>query len=204
LTAGQGVQVTTTTGSSNLPSGFAGGTPYYVMTTNLTTSTFKLSASGGVGTLQGSVVTSSSTGTGTLSYAVESIETLNLSSLDAISNAALSQLSGINANGALGFFTGGNLQATLETPEHGGDGRRIFVRGARVVSDAPTINVQVSGRESPQATQTYTTASSIDTRGFAPQRLSTRYSRTRVIIPSGTSWTFAAGVEPDVSPEGLR
>lgn len=196
---GRGVQITS---SGTLPSGYTAGTPYYV--NGGTFNTFTLSASGGVGALAGPTITSSSTGSGTLYYAVESIETLNLSSLDAISNAALSQLSGISASGALGFFTGGNLQATLETPEHGGDGRRIFVRGARVVSDAPTINVQVSGRESPQAAQTYTAASSIDARGFAPQRLSTRYSRTRVVIPSGTSWTFAAGVEPDVAPEGLR
>ena len=44
LVAGQGVQVTSSAGSTGLPSRFVAATPYYVMTTSLTTSTFKLSA----------------------------------------------------------------------------------------------------------------------------------------------------------------
>jgi hypothetical protein len=39
--------------------------------------------------------------------------------------------------------------------------------------------------------------------GRCDMRRSTRYSRFKVRIPAATSWTFAAGVEPDVRTEGL-
>jgi hypothetical protein len=107
-------------------------------------------------------------------------------------------------NNKLGFFTGPNLQATLETPEHGGDGTRVFVRGARIITDAPSPLLSVSYRESPQAPYQYTAATVADARGFAPQRKSTRYSRSQVTITAGSTWTFAAGVEPDLAPEGVR
>ena len=40
--------------------------------------------------------------------------------------------------------------------------------------------------------------------GRFPLNLSTRYARGRVRIPAGTNWTYAVGVEPDFSLEGLR
>jgi hypothetical protein len=205
LTAGQGVILTSTV-SSGLPTGFTASVPYYISATSLTTSSFKLSASGGIGALAGAVVTSTSTGSGTLSYAVESIEALSLGSLDNISVSSLVRLSGIDTNNKFGFFSGSNLQATLETPEQGGDGTRFFVRGFRIVSDATTGSLlgSCSFREGPQATFTYTAEASSDARGYVPLRQSTRYARGKVRIPQGTTWTYAAGVEPDVATEGLR
>ena len=32
----------------------------------------------------------------------------------------------------------------------------------------------------------------------------TRYARARLRIPAGTPWSFAMGVEPDVTPTGFR
>jgi len=123
LTAGQGIILTTT---GTLPTGLALLTPYYVMSTGLTTNAFQVSASAGVGPLQGAAVNTSSAGSGTHSYVVSNIDTLTLPSLDSISSASLITLAGVTNMNALGFFTGANLQATLETPEHGDKGVRIF------------------------------------------------------------------------------
>jgi hypothetical protein len=125
-------------------------------------------------------------------------------SLDDVSTASLAQLSGVNSAHRLGFFTGANLQAILETPEQGGDGRRIFVRGFRPVTDAGAVYGSVSRRETAQAAATYSGETPVNAQGFCPQRVSTRYARGKIRIPAGTSWTYAAGVEPDVAPEGLR
>lgn len=200
LKAGQGIILQTT---GTLPTGLSVETPYYVKSVGLTTNAFEVSATGGVGPLEGTAVNTSGAGSGTHSFILSSIETLGISSLDAISTATLSQLSGVTTMGALGFFTGSNLEATLETPEHGNNGQRIFIRGARIICDADTINVSFSQRESPQATSTYSTPTSMDVRGFAPARVSTRYGRGKIDIPS-QSWSFAAGMETDVGQEGLR
>ncbi len=132
------------------------------------------------------------------------IDTLTIASLDDISNAALSKISAIDSSHKLGFFTGSALEATLETPEQGGDGRRIFVRGFRPITDAPTVYGAVLSRETAQAVPATSTETLVNAVGSCPQRVSTRYARGKVRIPAATSWTFAAGIEPDVAPEGGR
>lgn len=104
----------------------------------------------------------------------------------------------------MGFFSGTNLEATLETAEQGTDGRRIYVNGFRPVTDAPTFYGSASYRETQQDTPTSTAEIVRNSRtGRCDMRRSTRYSRFKVRIPAATAWTFAAGVEPDVRPEGL-
>jgi hypothetical protein len=129
------------------------------------------------------------------------IDTLTIGSLDNISTAAISAFSGFNTSHVLGFFSGTNMEATLETPEQGGDGRRIFVRGFRPITDAATTYGSCSARETAQATATYSTETLVNAIGQCPQRVSTRYARGKVRIPA-QSWTFAAGVEPDTVAEG--
>ena len=157
----------------------------------------------------------SSTGTATssslvpLKYAVESEEALSIGTLDSITNSSILDFAAVNTSGQFGFFTangGPALQATLETPEQGGDGQRLFVRGFRVVSDATTGSIMGSAsyRESPQSPYNYTPANTSNAQGFVPLRVSTRYSRARVVIPQATSWTYAAGVEADNTPDGKR
>lgn len=131
------------------------------------------------------------------------IDTLTIASLDDISNAALSKISAISASHALGFFTGPALEATLHTPEQGGE-RRFFVSGFRPVTDAATVYGAVLSRETVQAAPSTSTESLVNAVGFCPQRISTRYARGKLRIPAGTSWTFAAGVEPEIAQEGGR
>ncbi len=194
-------------------------TPYYITAANLTPTSFSLTTSGGIGT---AITTSGSTsaalatttfitmaataGTSALKYAVESIETLNLGSLDNISNVSLITLAAVSTSNTFGFFTGPSLQATLETPEQGGDGKRIFNRGFRVVSDATTGSVfgSASYRENPQAVRNYTAENTVNALGIVPLRVSTRYTRDKIRIPQATTWSYAAGVEADNVPDGTR
>lgn len=125
-------------------------------------------------------------------------------SLDDVSTAALTKLSAVNQSHVLGFFSGDNLEATLETSERSGNGRRIFVRGLRPITDAPTVYCSVGARETLQATSSYSTETLINAIGMCPARASTRYARGKARIPSGTDWSFITGVEPDVVQEGMR
>jgi len=132
------------------------------------------------------------------------IDTLTISSLDDISNASVAELAAFDTLHKLGFFAGDNLEATLETPEQGGDGKRIYVRGFRPVTDAATVYGSVSARETAQAAASYSSETLVNAVGMCPQRVSTRYARGKVRIPSGETWTYASGVEPDVVLEGER
>lgn len=130
------------------------------------------------------------------------LDTLTIGSLDDISASAFPTLAAFNTSHQLGLFSGPNVEATMDTPEQGGDGRRIFVRGFRPVSDAATIYGAVSKRETAQAVETYSAESLVNSIGICEQRVSTRYARGRVRIPAGTTWTYAAGLEPDIAIEG--
>jgi hypothetical protein len=132
------------------------------------------------------------------------IDALTIGSLDDISLAANPALAAADTSHQVGFFTGSNIEATMETPEQGGDGRRIFVRGFRPVTDAPSVYGSVSQRETAMATATYSAESAVNTIGRCDHRVSTRYARGKIRIPAGTLWTFAAGLEPDVVLEGQK
>jgi hypothetical protein len=125
-------------------------------------------------------------------------------SLDDVSTAALSQLSAVNSANKLGFFTGDNLEATMITAEKSGNGLRIRVRGFRPITDAGTIYGSVSRRETIQDAATVSDEVLINDYGFIPTNVSTRHARGKLRIPSGTEWTYAMGIEPDVVPEGRR
>jgi hypothetical protein len=54
----------------------------------------------------------------------------------------------------LGFFTGNNLEATLESAEQGTAGQEIFVNGFRPITDSATVYGSVSWRQALNATPT--------------------------------------------------
>lgn len=132
----------------------------------------------------------------------DSIDAL-LVSLDSFPLSIQPRIAAFDSNHTQGFFTGSPLQATMEGAEQGTDGERIFVNGFRPITDATTLFGAASFRETQQQTPTETSEVAINTRtGRCDMRQSTRYSRFRVRIPAGTSWTFCAGVEPDTSQDG--
>jgi hypothetical protein len=132
------------------------------------------------------------------------IDTMNLSSLDAVAAALLSKLSGFSTAHKLGFFDGASLEATLETPEQGTEGRRMMVRGFEIRTDAPTVYGSLRYRPNAQDALATTSEILINGQGRCPQRIDTKLARARARIPAGTSWTYAMGVEPDFRTTGRR
>jgi len=125
-------------------------------------------------------------------------------SLDDVSTAALSRLSAVAPTHKLGFFTGDNLEATLDTAEQTLDSRRVRVKGLRPVTDAAACYGSVGARENLQSAVSYSAEQAVNVRGLCPANVSTRLARGRLRIPASTAWTFASGIEPDFAQEGKR
>ena len=133
-----------------------------------------------------------------------SIDALTFS-LDDVATSALSKLSAVDSAHKLNFFSGSNLEATLDTAEQGLDGgRRARVKGFRSVTDAATCFGSVGARENIRSAVTYSTEQAVNGKGLCPANVSTRLARGRVRIPAATPWSFASGVEPFFAPEGKR
>jgi hypothetical protein len=126
-------------------------------------------------------------------------------SLDSFPASTLVALSAFTQAGALGFFNGPALQATLDTAEQGGDFNRISMKkGMRPDTDAPVVFGSVGMRENLQSAVVYSAETLVNAQGVCPTRISTRYGRMRLRIPYGTVWTFATAVEPMIGQEGAR
>lgn len=124
-------------------------------------------------------------------------------SLDDISTAALARLSAVSTSHIVGFYSGSNIEATLDTSEQAGT-RRFRVKGFRPITDAATCYGSVGARETVQESVAYSAEQAVNARGLCPANVSTRMARGRLRIPSATAWTFATGVEPEVGQEGRR
>lgn len=127
-------------------------------------------------------------------------------SLDNFTSAIVPELAVFDANHLLNFFRGPNLEATLETAEQGTDNNRIKIRnGFRPVTDAPAVFGSCSKRENLQAAVAAGSESPINpVTGICNLLVDTRYSRFKVRIPAGTTWTFLNGVIPDMIATGKR
>jgi hypothetical protein len=124
-------------------------------------------------------------------------------SLDAYPTAVQPEIAQFSSTHKLGFYRGSNLEATLESGEQGTDGKKIRVRGFRAVTDAATHYGSCSYRDTSNATATSGSEVLVSARtGRCDMQRETRYSRFKVRIPAGTSWTYCAGVEPDVTGAG--
>ena len=136
-------------------------------------------------------------------YVAGSLDNLPIS-LDDFETATLARLAAFSSDHVLGFFSGDNLEATLQTGEQSGVARRLFVRGVYPITDATDAFASIGGRENLKADPSYSGESGIDARGMCPQRVSTRHARVKLRIPAGAEWTFASGVEPDYTGGGKR
>jgi hypothetical protein len=131
-----------------------------------------------------------------------SLDALTLS-LDAYATAVQPEIAQFSSAHKLGFYRGTNLEATLESGEQGTDDKKIRVKGFRAVTDAATHYGSCSYRDTSSATVTSGTEVLVSSRtGRCDMQRETRYSRFKVRIPAGTTWTYCAGVEPDVAGAG--
>lgn len=131
-----------------------------------------------------------------------SIDAMTLT-LDAYATAVQPEIGLFNSDHKLGFLRGTNLEATLESSEQGTDGQRIHVNGFRPVTDAATFYGALKYRDTQQASTTTTSEVLINSRtGRVDMRRDARYQRFTCRVPAGTTWTFIAGIEPDVRAVG--
>lgn len=114
-------------------------------------------------------------------------------------------LAGFDGEGRIGFFTGANMAARVETGEFQPvPMRRSFIRGVQPLTDAQTAEVSIGSRENQQYSRQWSAPSQINLQGWAPTRVSGRYHRIRLDIPAGASWSHLAGVEVDTVQDGQR
>jgi hypothetical protein len=91
----------------------------------------------------------------------------------------------------------------MESAEQGTDENRITIRGFRPITDAATLYGSVSWRDTPSAPAIAGAEVLVNARtGRCDLRRDTRYSRFKVRIPAATSWSFCAGIVPDISTGG--
>lgn len=123
-------------------------------------------------------------------------------SLDSVSLASAAQLAGFNATNQLGFYSGPNIEAILETSDGDGVGNTVEVNGLRPMTDCATALCCVGMRMSAAAAVMYSPEVPVDDQGWAEAYVETRYARGRVRMPAGAVWTWAEGMQPDVAMAG--
>jgi hypothetical protein len=140
---------------------------------------------------------------------LENLDTLSASidalaaSLDSFAVSTQPLIAQFNSAHKMGFFSGSNLEATLETGEQGADGNQIYGNGFRPVTDAPSVYGSLSYRNLISEAPTSLPEIAQNSRtGNCDLRRSTKFSRMNIRIPASTSWTFAAGVHPAIKPDG--
>lgn len=127
-----------------------------------------------------------------------SIDAMTLT-LDAYATAVQPEIGLFNSSHMLGFLRGSNLESTIETSEQGTDGRRVYINGWRPVTDAATIYGSLKYRDTQQASVTTSAEMNINSRtGRIDIRRDARYVRMVHRVPAATTWTFIAGVEPEI------
>ncbi len=124
--------------------------------------------------------------------------------LDSVQAGLGSKLSGVDTTHKLGFFDGANVEATLDIPEQGIEGRRMHIKGFWPRTDAENVYGSVRHRIQPNDALTTSTEALIDARGFCQQRVDTKLARGRIRIPASEVWTYAMGLEPDAKQTGKR
>jgi hypothetical protein len=97
----------------------------------------------------------------------------------------------------LAYFSGPDLQATIDTAEVEIDGNaRTFVNGARVITDAPIANFTLSDGTMGYHgdTVTWSSANTANRAGLVPFRADGRLHKFRLIIAEGAVWSIASAI----------
>lgn len=123
-------------------------------------------------------------------------------SLDSVSSAAVAQLAAVGPSSQLGFFTGDNIEAVLETGEADGMGTLGFISDLIPMTDSPDAICSVGYRFRPMDAIVYSDESAVTLDGNCPQIIEGRYAKARLRIPAGSVWRYARGIRPDIVPAG--
>lgn len=123
-------------------------------------------------------------------------------SLDDISTSTLPALSCAMPSHEIGFFTGPNEEAYLETAEYSVPGKVMNVNGVLPLSDATDIRCSIGARFNLNSSSTYSAETSMNSDGMCPELVEARYTRAKIRIPAGITWTYAKGVIPEAMAGG--
>lgn len=123
-------------------------------------------------------------------------------SLDSISTAAVASLAAFGPASTLGFFTGNNIEAILETAEQDAMGPLVFISDLWPMTDSPDVLCSVGHRLRPVDVIVYTTESTVTDFGSCPLTIEARYAKGRARIPAGSVWRYARGIRPEFQPAG--
>lgn len=105
----------------------------------------------------------------------------------------------------LNFMNGSALEATIDTGEAQiTPGKRSFITEVWPYISGGTTSIYLGTRNLPTDSVTWSSASSVNTVGFAPFRSDARYHRARVVVAAGGSWSHAQGVNPKVAASSWR
>lgn len=111
----------------------------------------------------------------------------------------------MGADNKVGFLDGTTLEATLDTPEGAiGDGVRTFIRDVAPIGDASSVRISVRHRDRLIDSLAQTAETTIGVRGYAPQRINSRFNTVRARIPAGSTWTYLRGVDVIARSGGQR
>lgn len=150
-----------------------------------------------------------------LGYTMDALDTLGYT-LDALPfnldsrvwTGGAPSLGYFDSDHKLNYFTGANLAAVIDSGQFdGGNGRRLFCSGIRLITDAATVSdlsAQIAYTDTPNQSGTLTTATAPGADGVCPQRISARYMSARAKAAAGATWTHYQGIEPTIRPEGMR
>lgn len=140
---------------------------------------------------------------------LENLDTLSASidalaaSLDSFAVSTQPLIAQFNSDHKMGFFSGASLEATMETAEQGADGEQVFCSGFRPVTDAATVYGSLSYRNLISEAPTSLPEIARNSRtGNCDLRRSTKFTRMKIRVPAATLWTYAAGVHPNIVPDG--
>jgi hypothetical protein len=118
-------------------------------------------------------------------------------SLDAVSIEVTLRLAAFNSNHQLGFFSGPNLEAVINTPNQD-LGSRLAILWMRPLTDAAGCFGSIAKLDTAQSAQVFSTENVVNAEGLIPQRVETRYAAAQLRIPAGVDWKYATGVKaPD-------
>lgn len=124
-------------------------------------------------------------------------------SLDSFAVSTQPLISQFSSEHKLGFFQGSNLEATLESAEQGTDEQRVTLCGFRPITDSATVYGRVTYRDTQAATSTPGSEVLMSSRtGRCDMMRDARYIRYKARIPAATTWSYCAGVVPDVTTNG--
>lgn len=113
-------------------------------------------------------------------------------------------LAGFDASHRLVSFDGATLAARVETGDVNDAGKRVFVGGIRVLTDAVAPMVGLRYRNALSDAVQYSAPTPVGIDQMCPQRLDTRYVGAVLQINAGDEWTYLQGADVHAHATGWR